>query len=199
MTRRVQTAMLAILTTGAMAQGAHAAPPPDIPVPTTVNPMHIEWWWRQGTPRHARRQAPELLPRRHVQALGALLRHGLVDLAIEQTKPPMLLLGDGRTTTYCHSAWIYARTRQRVTGTIKKNGKAVPVTGTSAFDHTWGFTPVQDLAGWDWLNFELDDGRDIDLFTVSLRKGGDEFVAKAGSISAADGRGWLDMGHYRVA
>jgi predicted secreted hydrolase len=112
-----------------------------------------------------------------------------LDLRFTSTKPPTMGFGgDGYLNAYCNTAYVYSRPRMRIRGTLRQDGRSVPVRGTGMFDHNWGFGPGQEIAGWDWLNFELDDGRDISIATATVPKNGELASVHTGSISDARGR-----------
>jgi predicted secreted hydrolase len=89
-----------------------------------------------------------------------------VELSLKPSKPAVAQLGDGYFTAYCNYVYLYSRVRMRVTGTLEQGGRPVRVTGTSTFDHSWGFSPLVEVASWDWLTLGLDDGRDVFLLVV---------------------------------
>ncbi|MBT4511618.1 MAG: hypothetical protein HOC20_05350 [Chloroflexi bacterium] len=45
-------------------------------------------------------------------------------------------------------------------------GEPYPVTGTSWFDHQWGELGNVISVGWDWFAIQLDDDREMMLFTI---------------------------------
>lgn len=111
-----------------------------------------------------------------------------IDLKVRPRKRPVRQLGDGHVSVYCNEASFYSRVGSRVSGTIEANGRRRKVRGTTTFDHMWGFSPGIEVAGWDWMNFELDDGRHVFLVVVEALRGRQENSLHTGSISDAKGR-----------
>jgi len=110
-----------------------------------------------------------------------------LDISLEATRPPVPAWEDGYVQAYCQAAYMFSRTRMSVTGTLAHAGDSIPVEGTATYNRQWGFNVAMEVLGWEFMSFELDDGRDVLFFVASLRKNGDEFGAKFGSISDADG------------
>jgi predicted secreted hydrolase len=106
-------------------------------------------------------------------------------LRLAATRPPVFLFGDGYINAYCNTAYFYTRPRMSVTGTLELAGRRTPVTGTAIFDRNWGFDPAQEVAAWDWLNFQLSDGRDIGLVLARLVRGNRTVTVATGLLSGA--------------
>jgi predicted secreted hydrolase len=133
----------------------------------------------------------------HAQATGRNGDHHLkvdldgyqLDLHLQPTKPPVLQWpnGDGYLNAYCQTDYFYSRERMKLSGTLTRGRKTVSVTGTSNFDHQWGFDPALDFAPWNYWTFQLKDGRDIFISDVQLRRGGDEATVRSGSVSDRNG------------
>jgi predicted secreted hydrolase len=110
-----------------------------------------------------------------------------LDLSLKATRPPVFLFGNGYLNAYCNTSYFYTRPRMDVAGTLQHSGPPVPVTGTAIFDRNWGFDPAQEIAGWDWMNFQLDDGRDIAVVVISLLNGNTTITLRTGVISDQHG------------
>jgi predicted secreted hydrolase len=108
-------------------------------------------------------------------------------VSIRATGRPVFLFGDGHLNAYCNAAYFYSRPAMQVTGTLTHSGHTARVSGTSIFDHNWGFDPAQELAGWDWLNFQLADGSAISIVVVSVAKGVDKMAARTGWMTDPGG------------
>ncbi len=61
--------------------------------------------------------------------------------------------------------YYYSRTDLDTTGSVSVSGDALPVTGTTWFDHQWGNFSIAPI-GWDWLSLNLEDGSDIMISVV---------------------------------
>jgi predicted secreted hydrolase len=74
-------------------------------------------------------------------------------------------------------------------GTISpaKNAPAVPVTGTSWFDHEFSSNMLaKDQVGWDWFSLHLSDGRDLMIYLMRRADGSVE-EAPSGTLVERDG------------
>ena len=111
-----------------------------------------------------------------------------LNLKVRPSKAPVRHLEDGYFTAFCNNINFYSRMRMRAIGSLSKAGKTYPVKGTNVFDHVWGFSPATELASWDWMNIELDDGRDLFLIIVRAVRAGEPLSLYTGSISSRRGR-----------
>jgi len=61
----------------------------------------------------------------------------------------------------------YSEPHLQVSGSIKRNGKSVAVSGSAWLDHEWSSTVLDPKAvGWDWVGANLDDGRALMAFRI---------------------------------
>jgi predicted secreted hydrolase len=109
-------------------------------------------------------------------------------LSLTATRPPVYLFGNGYINAYCNNAYFYTRPRMRISGTLRHAGTTTRLTGTAIFDRNWGADPAQEIAGWDWLNFKLNNGRDVVIILATLKKGNTTVTVKTGLISDSRGR-----------
>src|SRR5579884_2725699 len=89
----------------------------------------------------------------------------------------------------------YSATRMQANGTLQVDGKTVPLTGESWFDHQWGNFVLNPLAlKWDWFSCRFDDGTELMGYQLLdwlgrplpwLANG--TFVAADGPATAVDG------------
>jgi predicted secreted hydrolase len=94
------------------------------------------------------------------------------DLELEATKRPTLQDGDGYTDySFGGYTYYYSRERMAAAGTLTIGGETLAVTGSGWFDHQYGDIRVAVNRGWDWFALELDDDREVMLFTVRDEKG----------------------------
>ncbi len=89
------------------------------------------------------------------------------DLALEATKRPTLQDVDGYTDySFGGYTYYYSRERMAAAGTLTVGDETLAVTGSAWFDHQYGDIRVAVDRGWDWFALELDDNREVMLFTV---------------------------------
>jgi predicted secreted hydrolase len=59
-----------------------------------------------------------------------------------------------------------------VSGTLKRDGRALNVTGRAWLDHEWSEALLHpDAVGWDWIGMNLDDGAALTAFQLRSRDG----------------------------
>jgi predicted secreted hydrolase len=117
------------------------------------------------------------------------------DLDLESQKAPVLQHGSGYTDySFGGYTYYYSRERMAVRGMLTVDGAKVPVTGTAWFDHQYGDLSAASKIGWDWFAVQLDDGRDLMLFTVRDPSG---TVLLGGSLSGAQCEK-TDIPEYKV-
>lgn len=82
-------------------------------------------------------------------------------------------------------------TRLESRGFVTLSGLKIAVTGTTWMDHEYGTsTLAADQIGWDWFSIQLDDGRDLMMYTIRRKDGAiDPFsrgaiIEKDGSVEA---------------
>ncbi len=70
---------------------------------------------------------------------------------------------------------------------IETDGPAIPVRGTSWFDHEFGSNQLaHDQEGWDWFSLHLSDGSDVMLYLLR-KKGGLPEPVSSGTLVNPDG------------
>ncbi len=113
-----------------------------------------------------------------------------LDLELKDIKGPVLQ-GDrgysqkgpdrGNASTYV------SMTRLLTSGSVALAGGRLAVSGTSWMDHEYGTSALaSEQIGWDWFSIQLDDGRDLMVYTIR-RKDGTVDAFSRGAIIAADG------------
>jgi predicted secreted hydrolase len=113
-----------------------------------------------------------------------------LDLELKDIKGPVLQ-GDrgysqkgpdrGNASTYV------SMTRLLTSGSVVLAGGKLAVSGTSWMDHEYGTSALaSEQIGWDWFSIQLDDGRDLMVYTIR-RKDGTLDAFSRGAIIAADG------------
>jgi predicted secreted hydrolase len=74
----------------------------------------------------------------------------------------------------------------KTAGELTAGGETRAVTGSTWYDHEYSTALLEeDVQGWDWFGLQLDDGRDLMLFTLRHEDG--TRAAAAGTLVARDG------------
>jgi predicted secreted hydrolase len=83
----------------------------------------------------------------------------------------------------------YSDTRMRATGTLRLDGRLVPVTGESWFDHQWGNYADKPAAfDWNWFSCRFTDHTELMLYQFRDPKSGRPIARYAnGTFVAANG------------
>lgn len=126
--------------------------------------------------------------------LPVRLRAAEADVAIDLTLTsdrPAVLQGDRGLSRKGpepgNASYYYSRSRMDVVGTVRAGGASRPVTGLAWMDREWSTSALgADLAGWDWIALQLDDGRDLMVYRLRRRDGGAD-PHSAGMLVAPDG------------
>ena len=112
-----------------------------------------------------------------------------LDLRLAPTQPPMPQ-GEGgfsrKGPAPGAASHYYSIPHLRVTGTVRRAGTTVPVTGEAWLDREWSSNYLQpDAQGWDWAGLNLDDGSALMAFRIRRRGGGTLWAG--GSLRRPDG------------
>jgi len=112
-----------------------------------------------------------------------------LDLAFAATQP-LLLQGEKGFSRKGprpeQASHYYSQPQLAVTGTLRLDGRARPVTGRAWLDHEWSDALLDAQAvGWDWIGMNLDDGAALTAFR--LRRADGTSLWAGGSWRAADG------------
>jgi predicted secreted hydrolase len=114
-----------------------------------------------------------------------------LDLRLEPEKPPVAHGENGvsqKSSGLGDASHYYSITRLATRGRLVLAGDTLAVDGRSWMDHEFMTHRMGDThAGWDWFSIQLADGRDLMLYRLRLRSGGDEPLS-SGTLVAADGR-----------
>ena len=113
-----------------------------------------------------------------------------MDLACEPAKP-VVLQGDRgfspKGPEPGNASYYYSFTRMAARGRVRIGGEWLDVSGVAWMDREWSTSALgADLAGWDWLALQLDDGRDVMVYRLR-RPDGSAAPESAGTLIAADG------------
>jgi predicted secreted hydrolase len=129
---------------------------------------------------------PEDLPVRLRAAEGDVA----IDLTLSGDRP-LVLQGDRGLSRKGpepgNASFYYSRSRLDAVGTVRAGGERLAVSGLAWMDREWSTSALgPDLAGWDWIALQLDDGRDLMVYRLRRRDGGAD-PHSAGVLVAADG------------
>lgn len=70
------------------------------------------------------------------------------------------------------ASYYYSEPHLQITGTIHRQGKDTPVTGTAWLDHEWSSELLDANAqGWDWIGASLADGTGLMAFQIRGKDG----------------------------
>lgn len=112
-----------------------------------------------------------------------------LDLRFSPTQPPMPQGRGGysrKGPAAGAASHYYSIPHLRVTGSVRRGGTTVPVTGEAWLDREWSSNYLQrDAQGWDWTGINLDDGSALMAFRIRRRGGGTLWTG--GSLRRADG------------
>ncbi|MEO8169318.1 MAG: carotenoid 1,2-hydratase [Oxalobacteraceae bacterium] len=99
-----------------------------------------------------------------------------LQLTLRPTQAPLLQgeLGYSRKGPQPQQAsYYYSEPQLTVAGTLTREGRPVPVSGTAWLDHEWSSSVLDAAAaGWDWLGANLDDGSALMAFRIRNKTGG---------------------------
>jgi predicted secreted hydrolase len=89
------------------------------------------------------------------------------------------------------ASYYYSEPQLQVSGSIRRGGKTVAVSGSAWLDHEWS-TSVLDAAavGWDWVGANLDDGSALMAFQIRSKDG--QSLWRHATLRDAQGK----MTHY---
>ena len=81
----------------------------------------------------------------------------------------------------------YSYTRLHTTGTLVFDGRKMTIDGLSWMDHEFGSSELEpNQAGWDWFAIQLDDRRELMLYSLR-QKDGSVTPESSGSVIEPDG------------
>jgi predicted secreted hydrolase len=107
------------------------------------------------------------------------------DLQLVNQKAPVFQHGAGYIDyDFGGNTYYYSRERMSTEGTLTIGTQTLDVTGSAWFDHQWGSQgKVIGDHGWDWFAIQLDDDRELMVFSLSYQ--GVEALRR-GSYTTAD-------------
>ncbi|MDE0691512.1 MAG: carotenoid 1,2-hydratase [Gammaproteobacteria bacterium] len=122
------------------------------------------------------------------------------NLRLEQTKP-IVLQGDAGFSAKgpANASYYYSVPRLAVSGTVRVAGERHEVTGRGWLDREWSTSVLaSEYAGWDWFALHLDDGRDVMLYQLRRRDGGQDAYNAATAIDPGGAATRLDAAEVRL-
>ena len=112
-----------------------------------------------------------------------------VDFQFDTTQPLLLQGAAGysrKGPRPAQASHYYSQPQLAVSGTLTRDGSALPVRGTAWLDHEWSNSLLDPAAvGWDWIGMNLDDGGALTAFR--LRGADGSAIYAGGSFRPAGG------------
>jgi len=109
-------------------------------------------------------------------AASIVARDFALRLTYRATQPIVLQGAGGRSRKGpgpAQASYYYSRPHLAVSGTVRKNGREVSVSGDAWLDHEWSSEYLAPEArGWDWVGLNLDDGGALMAFRIRDHHGG---------------------------
>jgi predicted secreted hydrolase len=113
-----------------------------------------------------------------------------LDLSLAPGKEPVLQGANGLSAkgkAPGNASWYFSYTRLPATGVVEIGGSRHEVTGLAWLDREWSTSSLDaGVVGWDWFSLQLDDGRDVMLYSLRQADGGSA-PESAGSVVSLDG------------
>ncbi|WP_455207322.1 lipocalin-like domain-containing protein [Kaarinaea lacus] len=114
-----------------------------------------------------------------------------ISLVLNMTKP-VVLQGDNGLSIKGdkpgNASYYYSITRMATVGSVITGNQKASVSGFSWFDREWSTSQLEPgQEGWDWFALQLDDNRDIMIYSLR-REGGSLDLKSAGIIVEEDGK-----------
>jgi predicted secreted hydrolase len=113
-----------------------------------------------------------------------------IDFVQMPEKPPAIHGAGGvsrKSGCVSCASHYYSYTRLHTTGTLVFEGTPLAVDGISWMDHEFGSSELEsNQAGWDWFSIQLDDDRELMLYSLR-QKDGSITPESSGSLIERDG------------
>jgi predicted secreted hydrolase len=111
------------------------------------------------------------------------------ELAFESRQPPLLQGGNGlsrKGPSPQSASYYYSLPHLHVNGTITRESRSQPVSGSAWLDHEWSSQYMEKAAvGWEWIGINLDGGAALTAFRMRDQRGGSFWAG--GALRRADG------------
>lgn len=125
-----------------------------------------------------------------------------VHLLLYPLKPPVVHGVDGVVEKAAGpgcAMHCYSITRLKTEGLLLIGGSAVEVTGTSWMDHEFGSYKLgAEQCGWDWYSIQLDDNRELMLYTIRRVDGSVEPVSSGTIVDTKGHAKHLTLDQFQV-
>jgi predicted secreted hydrolase len=152
---------------------------------TTLDVRALDWYLR-GAP--AGRPDEEKMTMHAAERTAAGL-DAIDFVQVPEKKPAIHGRGGVSRKSDCPScaSHYYSYTRLHTTGTLVFKGERMPIDGLSWMDHEYGSSELEpNQAGWDWFAIQLDDRRELMLYSLR-QKDGSVTPQSSGSLVEPDG------------
>lgn len=98
-----------------------------------------------------------------------------LDLELDTTQPVLLQGDDGysrKGPRAEQASHYYSQPQLEVNGTLRLDGRTMPVRGKAWLDHEWSETVLDpEAVGWDWIGMNLLDGSALTAFRIRRADG----------------------------
>jgi predicted secreted hydrolase len=120
-----------------------------------------------------------------------------IDLTLESGKPVVLQGERGRSRKGAepgNASYYYSLTRMPARGSVTVGGRRFEVTGLAWMDREWSTSALgTELAGWDWVALQLDDGRDLMFYRLRRTDGSADRFSAGAIVDSAGGARALSL------
>ena len=120
-----------------------------------------------------------------------------IDLTLEGGKPVVLQGERGLSRKGAepgNASYYYSLTRMPARGSVTVGGRRFEVTGLAWMDREWSTSALgAELAGWDWVALQLDDGRELMFYRLRRKDGGADRFSAGAIVDSAGGARALSL------
>jgi predicted secreted hydrolase len=120
-----------------------------------------------------------------------------IDLTLESGKPVVLQGERGLSRKGAepgNASYYYSLTRMPARGSVTVGGRRFEVTGLAWMDREWSTSALgTELAGWDWVALQLDDGRDLMFYRLRRTDGSADRFSAGAIVDSAGGARALSL------
>ena len=106
---------------------------------------------------------------------GSVRGQASFELVLAPEKPLVVFGKDGLSRKGAErsaASWYLTFPRIKTTGTLRLDGRALPVRGEAWMDHEISSSQLaEDQDGWDWASLRMDDGREIMVYILRKEDG----------------------------
>jgi predicted secreted hydrolase len=125
-----------------------------------------------------------------------------IDLTLDGGKP-VVLQGDRglsrKGPERGNTSYYYSLTRMPARGAVTVGGQRFEVTGLAWMDREWSTSALGgELAGWDWIALQLEDGRDLMFYRLRRKDGAADRFSAGTIVDSAGGARTLSLAEVRL-